>query len=151
MLQKILVPLDGSKLAEKALPYAEALAEKFEAQLLLVLVLQSPAVPILADPYGGATLYTYEESVLDEQRETAQDYLAKFQKKLTQKNILARITVLESTSIADGIVDIASQEGVDVIVKTTHGRSGLSRWVYGSVATKVLQNAPCPIFLVRVS
>ena len=44
-----------------------------------------------------------------------------------------------------------NREAVDVIVKTTHGRSGLSRWVYGSVATKVLQEAPCPIFLVRVT
>ena len=85
MLQKILVPLDGSKLAEQALPYAEALAEKFEAELFLVLVIQTPAVPILADPYGGSTLYTYEESSLEEQRKSAQDYLSKVQEKLAKK------------------------------------------------------------------
>ncbi len=150
MLQKILVPLDGSKLAEQALPYAEAIAQKFGAEIILLLVLQSPPVAILSDPYGGAAVYDYDEMIMAEKRKTAQDYLGSLQANLGKQNISARIEVLETSSVADGIVDIASQEEIDVIVKTTHGRSGLSRWVYGSVATKVLQHAPCPIFLVRV-
>ena len=87
---------------------------------------------------------------MGENRQTAQDYLEGVQANFKKKNIPTRIEILENVSIADGIVEIATQESVDVIVKTTHGRSGLSRWVYGSVATKVLQHAPCPIFLVRV-
>jgi universal stress protein A len=46
-------------------------------------------------------------------------------------------------------MDVAAEEKVDLIVMSTHGRSGLSQWVYGSVANKVLQHAPCPVFLVR--
>ncbi len=150
MLQKILVPLDGSELAERALPYAEALTQKFEAELILVMVLQTPPVTVVPDPYGGATFYDYDETIMADRQKTAHDYLNKLQEKISQQNISVRSEVLENASIADGIVDIAVQENVDVIVKTTHGRSGLSRWVYGSVATKVLQHAPCPIFLVRV-
>lgn len=150
MLQKILVPLDGSELAEKALPYAEAIAEKFEGELILTMVLQTPTIPLLAEPYGGVPLYNYDEMDMRERHKSAQEYLDGLQDKLRKKNIRTRIKVLENVSVADGIVELASQENIDVIVKTTHGRSGPSRWIYGSVATKVLQQAPCPIFLVRI-
>ena len=150
MLQKILAPLDGSKLAELALPYAEALAQKFDAELILVLVLQTPAPPIVVEPYMGSPFYGHDETIMAEERKEAQDYLGNLQDNLRKQNISTRIEVLEEVSVADGIVGIASQEEIDVIVKTTHGRSGPSRWVYGSVATKVLQHAPCPVFLVRV-
>jgi nucleotide-binding universal stress UspA family protein len=150
MLQKILVPLDGSKLAEQALPYAQSLAEKYEAELILLMVLQPPVMPVLADPYG-AVLYNYPpQEELNEQIEAAESYLSRIKEGISKKNISVRTEVLESASVAEGIVNAARQEKIDVIVKTTHGRSGLSRWVYGSVATKVLQEAPCPIFLVRV-
>jgi len=150
MLQKILVPLDGSELAEKALPYAEAIAEKFEGELILTMVLQTPTIPLLAEPYGGVPLYNYDEMDMRERHKSAQEYLDGLQDKLRKKNIRTRTKVLENVSVADGIVELASQENIDVIVKTTHGRSGPSRWIYGSVATKVLQQAPCPIFLVRI-
>jgi nucleotide-binding universal stress UspA family protein len=150
MLKKILVPLDGSQLAEQALPYAKSLAQKYEAELILLMVIPPFSLPVLADPYGGV-LYKYPtEAEINKHQEAAQTYLSDLQKSLRQQNIMTRIQVLEDASTAEGIVNVASREKVDVIVKTTHGRSGLSRWVYGSVATKVLQEAPCPIFLVRV-
>lgn len=150
MIHKILVPLDGSQLAEQALPYARSLAQKYEAELILLMVIPPLSLPVLADPYGGV-LYKYPtEEEMNQHKQTAQTYLSDLQKSLRQQNIVTHIQVLEDASIADGIVGVASEEAVDVIVKTTHGRSGLSRWVYGSVATKVLQEAPCPIFLVRV-
>jgi nucleotide-binding universal stress UspA family protein len=52
--------------------------------------------------------------------------------------------------VANAIIDLARERKMDVIVKTTHGRSGISRWIYGNVAAKVLERAPCPVFLVRV-
>ncbi len=132
------------------LPYAEALAQKFDAELILVLVLQTPAAPIVVEPHVGFPFYGHDETIMAEERKEALDYLGNLQDNLRKQNISTRIEVLEKASVADGIVDIASQEEIDVIVKTTHGRSGPSRWVYGSVATKVLQHAPCPVFLVRV-
>ena len=149
MLHKILVPLDGSELAEKALPYAEALAQKFEAALILVWVLQDPLVVPPPVAYGGVMAPI--DTVIVQQDEEAKTYLRRLQETLRGKNISTRIEILKSHSVADAIIDLARQEKIDVIVKTTHGRSGLSRWIYGNVATKVLQGAPCPVFLVRVS
>jgi nucleotide-binding universal stress UspA family protein len=114
------------------------------------MVVQPLSLPVLADPYGGV-LYKYPtEEEMSAHQHAAQAYLNELQKRLKQQKITVGIQVLESDSVADGIVGVAKEESVDVIVKTTHGRSGISRWVYGSVATKVLQEAPCPIFLVRV-
>ena len=151
MLKKILVPLDGSELAEQALPYATALAQKFEAEMILIMVLQPFLYPhtAVAGHYGDVAYVNAPP--MKERRKDALLYLSDIEKRLSRKNIATRIEVLKYMAVADGIVDIAREEEVDVIVKTTHGRSGISRWVYGSVATKVLQEAPCPVFLVRVS
>lgn len=147
MFKKILVPLDGSKLAEKALPYAESLAQKYEAELILVWVLQRPMfVPL---DYGG-TLPALE-IINAQEDQAATQYLDRLQAQYRRHNISTRVAVLESASVADAIIELANREKVDVIVKTTHGRSGPSRWIFGNVALKVLQEASCPVFLVRVS
>ena len=146
MIKKILVPLDGSKLAEKALPYAESFAQKYEAELILVWVLQHPImVPM---DYGGAVIPI--DTMMAQAENEANDYLRKLQAKFRKQNISTRVTVLKSHAVAEAIIDMADQEEVDMIVKTTHGRTGPSRWIFGNVAAKVLQRASCPIFLVRV-
>lgn len=149
MLQKILVPLDGSGLAEKALPYAQAIAQKFEAkEIILVWVLQPPTVVTM--DYGGITVPAID-SMMEHAEQEAEAYLRRLQSQFQQQNIPTRFVVLKSYSVPEAIIELARQEKVDVIVKTTHGRSGLSRWLFGNVALKVLQGAPCPVFLVRVS
>jgi nucleotide-binding universal stress UspA family protein len=159
MYGKILVPLDGSALAELALFHAEALAQRFESEILLVKVCPPVSAPI--------EFYTFGEEIMAEddnrdladaslagstpQRQAekiAEDYLTSLQEKLHVKNIKSCCFVL-SGSIPEAILDIAETEKVDLIVMSTHGRSGLSRWVYGSVAAKILQAASCPIFLIR--
>ena len=82
MLHKILVPLDGSELAERALPYAESLAEKYQAELILVLVLQAPTVPVVVEPYGGAAFYEHQIQDMTENRETAQAIFGKAPEKI---------------------------------------------------------------------
>jgi nucleotide-binding universal stress UspA family protein len=146
LIRKILVPLDGSKLAEKALPYAETFAKQFDAELILTWALQPQPLVAMSD-YGAASYGT----LIDQEEDEAKNYLHNLKKELREHGIRVRTAVIKGHSVADAIVDIAEQEKVDFIVKTTHGRSGLSRWIYGSVATKVLQQAGCPIFLVRVS
>jgi nucleotide-binding universal stress UspA family protein len=76
------------------------------------------------------------------------EYIINWQKKLQLAKLKCRYLVLEGF-VPEAILKAAETEAVDLIVMSTHGRSGLSRWVYGSVAAKVLQAAPCPIFLVR--
>lgn len=145
MFKRILVPLDGSELAEKALPYAEALAQKFEAELILLRVL-----PMIPEVVGGPHGMIFHER-LTQDRHNVNVYLKGIMKPVRELHLLpARTVVLESPSAGEAIIDLACQEKVDLIVMSTHGRSGLSRLVYGSVASKVLQHAPCPVFLVKV-
>jgi nucleotide-binding universal stress UspA family protein len=144
MLQKILAPLDGSQLAEQALPYAEALARNFNGELILLWVIPPP---IIASEYGDLAVY---DAALTSAEVEANRYLSNLQETYRQRQIRTRTMILTSPSVPDAIVDVATEEKVDVIVKTTHGRSGLSRWLFGNVAAKVLQQAPCPVFLVRV-
>ena len=149
VLQKFLVPLDGSELAEEALPYAKEMAEKFAGELILAKVIQPIPVAAMASHYGEPLLI--DPPATDEMRRAARTYLEKRQQELVDEGIQTRIAVLENADIANAIIEYANREKVDAIIKTTHGRSGLSRWLFGNVATKVLQGADCPIFLVRVS
>ena len=146
-LHNILVPLDGSQLAEQALPYARALAEKFDGNLTLLWVLQPP--PLMPVTEFGV-LPVHDESLLERAEKQANDYLGRLREQLNEDGIPAWVAVTRSPAVAEAIVDFAAQGDFQLIVKTTHGRSGISRWVFGSVAAKVLERAPCPIFLVRV-
>lgn len=142
MIKKILVPLDGSKLAEKALSYAEELAWKFKAELILVRV--SETAPVTAD-HGVPIRIQPNDSSQNE----AKLYLNGIKGELRELQVPAQVVVRESPAVAEAIIELVCQKAVDLIVMSTHGRSGLSRWIYGSVAHKVLQGAPCPIYLIR--
>jgi nucleotide-binding universal stress UspA family protein len=111
-------------LAEKALPYAEALAQKFGAELIVLRVsLTTPEV------IGGQHGIVFHE-LRTQNRPEVQVYLNGVMKQF----LPVRTVVLENYSAGDAIIDLACQEKVDLIVMSTHGRSGLSRLVYGSVA-----------------
>ena len=85
------------------------------------------------------------------EKERATAYLQRLQADFADRQIRSSLRVVESPSIADAIVALAVKEEVDLIVKTTYARLGLSRWLHGNIAAQVLQRAPCPLFLVRVS
>ena len=147
MLHKLLVPLDGSELAEQALPYATELAQKFDAEVILLWVLQPPPIVPVTE---FAVIPYQDEAYVERAEEQAREYLGGIRARLIEAGIRARVAIVKSISVAGAIVDFAEKQAVDLIVKTTHGRSGISRWVFGSVASKVLEQAPCPVFLVRV-
>ena len=142
MIKKILVPLDGSALAEKALAHAEDLAKQFEAEVILVWVLH-PLI-VMSD-YGSSS---YQQIVALEQQE-AKEYLVEKEIDLIKDEVAVHSKIMEGQA-AQAILDLACREKVDLIVMSTHGRSGLSRWIQGSVASKILHHAPCPVYLVRV-
>jgi len=142
MYKKILVPLDGSELAKMALDEAEKLAKVFDAEILLFQVV--PFMPI----YGSPELVT--PLIVDEkQKEAAEKYLANLGEELKKRGLRAAATVRTGQQVAVEIIDFAKESGVDLIIMCTHGRSGISRWVMGSVALKVLTRAETPILLIR--
>ena len=141
----ILVPLDGSELAEAALVDAVSMAELNEAELTLLQVIQ-PAEHVI----GAETMYpVYLDQQWENQRLIVLKYLDNLQHKLARHNVTIYKAV-ELGSAGETIIDYAHTHPVDLIVMATHGRSGLSRWVYGSVADKVLRGAEVPVLLVRV-
>jgi nucleotide-binding universal stress UspA family protein len=143
MYKRILVPLDGSELAEKALDHAEKLAETFDSEIILLQVV--PFMPI----YGAPELMT--PFIVDEkQKEVAERYLTNLSEELKKRGFKATATVKTGQQVAVEIIDFAKESGVDLIVMCTHGRSGITRWVLGSVAHKVLTRAETPILLVHL-
>ena len=141
--EKIMVPLDGSEFAEAALAPALAIARAMGSELVLFRVAQPiPRAGKLAempDVYDEVVAATYRE---------AEDYLRALQEKLASDRIS-----IEYRSAAGGIarqiLDYAAEENIDLMVISSHGRTGVDRWIHGSVAHKVLSNCACSTLLVR--
>lgn len=143
----IMVPLDGSDRSEKALRHAELLAEQFGSELLLFQAV--PEVDILfqiADT--GVPQASSGESMQRAMLDQATEYLDAHATGLDRRNLKTRV-IVDVGDPADKIIDNAAALDADLLVINTHGRSGLARWTYGSVAAKVLEAAPCPVLLVR--
>jgi nucleotide-binding universal stress UspA family protein len=142
MYKKILVPLDGSPLAERALDHAIKLAKIFDSEIVLFQVVHF--MPIYGSPELVAPLIVDER-----QREFAEKYLARMTKETEAKGIKVKGLVKTGQQVAVEIIDFAKENGIELIVMCTRGRSGISRWVLGSTAHKVLIKAETPILLLR--
>jgi nucleotide-binding universal stress UspA family protein len=145
VFKKILVPLDGSELAERALEPAFTLAQQDTGKVVLL------SVPILKQMVvrerGGYGVLLPHQS-LEFSWNTLSNYLQSVQQAWTHPNLTTQTRVVDGDE-ASVIVDTAARENVDLIVMSTHGRSGLSRWVMGSVTEKVLRSATCPVLVIR--
>ena len=145
MFKKIIVPLDGSELAEQALEPALALAQQVQGEVILL------SVPVLqhmfvVEPAGYGFLLP-EQSV-DQSRHEQMEYLKGVQTKCSHPDVTIR-TLIEEGDEATTIVEVAAAQKADLIVMSTHGRTGFTRWMLGSVTEKVLREAPCPVLVIR--
>jgi nucleotide-binding universal stress UspA family protein len=143
---RILVPLDGSALAERALPCATALARALPAELVLFQAVSLPSYLKAVLTRGESTADVLLAQLVVE----AQDYLTRLSGQLQETGVIAHATVRQGPA-AEGIVDYAEQTHIQQIVMATHGHGGISRWVHGSVTERVLQSASMPVLLVRVA
>lgn len=144
-LGSILLPLDGSAVAEQALPEAQALAFANDAHLLLLQVIQR------LDESSQRLFFKDEvaaKSTFAEWRAQAESYLAGVALRLERAGVGCSYRVVVDNP-DKAICDLTKDNGVDLVVMGTHGRTGMQRWVYGSVANKVLRGASCPLLLVR--
>ena len=136
-LDRILVPLDGSDCAEVILPKVEKLAADLKASIALLRVAYAHTFP-------GADPTESEVKVVRE----AEEYLRKIEERLKAKGFKVDSHVRYGND-AEEILDHAAQKDIDCVAMTTHGRSGVTRFLLGSVAEKILRHSPKPIFLVR--
>jgi len=149
MYKKIIVPLDGSELAECVLPHVESIAKGCETPEITFLYVIQPS-----EKYYDLTF---------QEREKAIDYLEKKVKSAQDKGLNAQYELIKGNpdeSITDYATDLAgdpasaityyaNKQGADLIVMATHGRSGISRWAHGSTANKVLRSSCVPVLMVR--
>ena len=128
MYEKILVPLDGSEVAEQAIPYVERLTQKLKSEVILI------TVCLPGDPLERALT----------------EYIERRAEKIQSLGVNARSLCIEGDS-ATSIIDFAEKNKVGLIVISTHGKTGISHWPLGSIASKVVQRSNIPVFLVRSS
>jgi nucleotide-binding universal stress UspA family protein len=149
MYKKILVPLDGSKLAECALPHAEELAKSCYAEkVTLVSVTERvQSYRALEDP-GAPLGQRLVPEASGKKEKQAQRYLDRIAKTMEAKGIKVDTEVLLGNP-AEEIVSYAAYPGCDLIVMSSHGRSGPSRWTHGSVADRVFRGSLVPILMVK--
>ena len=149
MYQRIMVPLDGSKLAESALPYAEKLAKGCNTEeVILVSVTERVTGFRVVDDYSEPSGERLAPEAVGKRERAARKYLGRIAKGLEAKGMKVLTEVLLGKP-AEEITLFATNEGCDLIVMASHGRSGPSRWAHGSVAEKVFRANCAPLLMVR--
>ena len=155
MSERILIPLDGSKLGEAAISYVDGLiarlAPEEQIEITLFHVITEVRHTIRIQSGGGMISVPYNEEELAEIKNEKTDYLNKVSEGLrnNQVTILCKISVNENP--ADEIIKAEKEVNADLIAMSTHGRSGISRFALGSVADKVLRGGSAPVLMVRAS
>ena len=143
MYKKILVPLNGSHRSEKILPHVEELAKRYGSNVIFPRVVRYPKIAA----YNGMEIGTYHkhcEEVIESARTQLNLLAGEFRKKGIDAEVHATVG-----PIVREIVDMAVSQDVDLITMSSHGRSGLSRVFYGSVAAGVLHQIDRPILMIR--
>jgi nucleotide-binding universal stress UspA family protein len=139
---KILVPIDFSASSHAALEAATELADKFHAELILLNVI--PEFPVVALPETVS-----EASIIAAAKKEAEGHFALSKKGLEGKAVKTTTSVEVGEDVAGCILDAIDREKIDLVVLSTHGRSGWYPTVFGSIAEKIVKLAPCPVFLLR--
>jgi nucleotide-binding universal stress UspA family protein len=152
MYERILVPLDGSKVGEAALSSIEQLAIKLGpgngVELTLLQVISDLTYDFLTE--DDAAQLPYNEKDLKQVQSMAQKYLEKIAAGLRSKGIKVQVRVVEGHA-AEEIIKVSQNINADLIAMSTHGRSGLGRWAMGSITDKVLHESKIPVLTVRAS
>ena len=144
MYKSILVPLDGSKRAEVILPHVEDLAQRYAARVIFMGVVEPEPVVVTAEP-----VYTkIDEEVYERRVEQVKLYLEARCGEFREKGIETEVE-LGHGPIVESIINAAERDDVDLIAMTSHGRTGLSRVFYGSIAAGVLHRVDRPLLLIR--
>jgi nucleotide-binding universal stress UspA family protein len=144
MYEKILVPLDGSARAEAILPHVEELAHCHHSEVVFLSVID-PAASLSG--LEGLEM-DMNRQLIQEQFDEASSYLAAKEGEFREKQIESR-SMVRYGAVVNTIISIAEEEKVGLIAIASHGRTGLARFFYGSVAAGILQQVDSPLLLIR--
>lgn len=145
MYKKIMVPLDGSDLAECVFPHVATLAEGGQVKNIIFVRVVEP----FHQPTGDFVIDHKQIAKIEiENKLAAETYLKQVVNRVKYEGISVESQVLFGR-VAEGLADFAAKNQVDLIVIATHGRSGVSRWVWGSIADRILRSSCVPVLMVR--
>lgn len=143
--KRILVPLDGSRLAEQVLEDVKAIVSDKKDSLITLLMVVEPLVkPYLVDYFGGDEYKAAEEK----NEADAKDYLVSIAEELTRIGMRVEVELIVGGEADSTILEYAEENNIDLIVMSTHGRSGVHRWIFGSVTQRVLRHSKVPVLVV---
>jgi nucleotide-binding universal stress UspA family protein len=146
MYEEIMVPLDGSELAECVLPHVEGLIKGCHvSNVVFVRVVEPPARSYYGEVPVSPEIYEETESA---RKSAAKDYLDQIKNRLKYEGTELHSEVLVGR-VADSLADYTERNDIDLILIATHGRSGVTRWVRGSIADKILRSSNAPVLMVR--
>ena len=142
--KKIVVPLDGSGWSRRALPHAVDIARANQSELILLHIFRPPA----AD-YADTLVLAGQEGQIQQLREAMEQNLMGIASDLRNESIPVRTHIIEGSGVASAICDYVRDEGIDLVVMSTHGRTGLAQFLFGSVASKVMEGVKVPVLLIH--
>ena len=146
MYQRIMVPLDGSELAACVLPHVEAIAKGCNPEEIILVRVVEPLHMHGGEEYG---IVQEERKKLEaDSMDVAQDYLKRIKRQLEDKGLMVKSAVIFGKA-ADELVDYVKNNNIDLVIIASHGRSGVSRWVWGSVADRILRGVCVPVMIIR--
>ena len=154
MYKKIMVPLDGSKLAECVLPHVDAFITGCQVETIIFVRVIETTPTRFTSLSGNTSQETFDKiqenakKIEAERKSSAAGYLQEVAQRLKHSKVDLKTEVLVGR-VADNLADYSETNAIDLILIATHGRSGISRWVRGSVADRVLRSARVPVLMVR--
>ncbi len=146
MYEKILVPLDGSELAECVLPHVKSIAEGCGVEEVVFLRVTEPFHQVCDS--GGCVSQETTNSIDADNKTAAEKYLSRLIKRTRYDGVSVEPEVITGRP-GETIVGYSARNSIDLIAIATHGRSGISRWTWGSVADRILRSACVPVLMVR--
>ncbi len=153
MSERILIPLDGSKVGEVALRYVEELVSRLspgkKVEVILFHVITTLTHDVDIRGGAGTVKVPYHESELEQMKNEAVDYLTKAGDSLKSKGAIVSCKVAAGSASAEEIIKTEEEVNADLVAMSTHGRAGVSRWAFGSVTDKVLRAGKVPVLMVR--
>jgi nucleotide-binding universal stress UspA family protein len=142
--KKIVVPVDGPGWSQRAIPHAVDIARANGAELILLHVFRTPAAE-----YTDQLSLAGQDQQIQNMREQMKQFLVGLRNELRGEQITVRGHMIEGTGVANLICEFVNNESVDLVVMSTHGRTGLASFLFGSVANKVMQCVKVPVLLIH--
>lgn len=142
--KKIAVPIDLSGWSQRAIPHAVDIARANNAELILLHVFRPPA-----HEYTDQIALAGQEDQIQHVREEIKQKLIGIRNELREQHLTVRVQMIEGLGVSHLICDYINNEGVDLVVMSTHGRTGISRFLFGSTAHQIMQGVHVPVLLVK--